>query len=391
MKVSQLKSKIKSFYTRFIAPPKKWQTPRKSKILVYGACGIEVMLPYLKNYNVTIMAVRGEFINLPCFFLAMLKIDFWKGKLFNAYVETFICAVSPQIIITFVDNNPAFFEISKRFKDIKTIFIQNGTRGESGDIFEYLVKSESYHVDYILVHGKSIGLHYKNYISGQLISIGSLKNNSARKLTNVPNDYVLFISQWHPKPDNGIFYVEADGTPIYWDDFFEPESMVLAFIDKWCVKNNKHLKICGRCKDDDALEKFFYADRLINCAWDFIPNTNNYSAYKLIDAAEISVFIDSTLGYESLARGKKTAAFTCRGFSISSDAANFGWPQKLVENGPFWTNNQDQNQFKRIMDYLNSVDNDDWEKVCYHSINDIIEFDPDNSRLVTLLDKLVQN
>ena len=167
--------------------------------------------------------------------------------------------------------------------------------------------------------------------------------------------------------------------------------MVLAFIDKWCVKNNKHLKICGRCKDDDALEKFFYADRLINCAWDFIPNTNNYSAYKLIDAAEISVFIDSTLGYESLARGKKTAAFTCRGFSISSDAANFGWPQKLVENGPFWTNNQDQNQFKRIMDYLNSVDNDDWEKVCYHSINDIIEFDPDNSRLVTLLDKLVQN
>ena len=43
------------------------------------------------------------------------------------------------------------------------------------------------------------------------------------------------------------------------------------------------------------------------------------------------------------------------------------------------------------MDYLNSVDNDDWEKVCYHSINDIIEFDPDNSRLVTLLDKLVQN
>lgn len=220
MHVSQLKSNIKSFYTRFIIPPKKWQAPGKSSILVYDVCGIEVLMPYLKKYSVTVIALRGEFINLPCFFFAMLKIDFWKGKLFNAYVETFIYTVSPRVIITFIDNNPAFFELSKRFPNVKTIFIQNGTRGETGDIFGYLVKSDNYHVDYMLVHGKSIGLHYKNYISGQIIPIGSLKNNTVPKLTNVSVDYILFISQWHPKPDNEILYIEADGTPIYWDDFF---------------------------------------------------------------------------------------------------------------------------------------------------------------------------
>ena len=36
-----------------------------------------------------------------------------------------------------------------------------------------------------------------------------------------------------------------------------------------------------------------------------------YGCYNLFDAAYVVVFIDSTLGFEALGRGNKTASFSC--------------------------------------------------------------------------------
>jgi hypothetical protein len=63
MKVSRLVSKLKVFYQIFIVSPKAWYLPKKAEILIYDAydaCGAEAMLPYMTEYRVTTMAVRGE-------------------------------------------------------------------------------------------------------------------------------------------------------------------------------------------------------------------------------------------------------------------------------------------------------------------------------------------
>jgi surface carbohydrate biosynthesis protein len=286
MRISQIAAKLKAFYINFIVPQKDWYLPKKAEVLIYDACGAELLMPYLANYRVAIMSLRSESINLPCLLWAMLKPDFWKARPLKTYAAVFIQAVTPKVVITFIDNNPAFYEISKRFPDIKTIFIQNGTRGESGDIFDSLEKSDKYHVDYMLVHGTAIGNYYLKYVTGKFIPIGSLKNNAVGKLNNGKKDKVLFISQWHAEPEIGeAFYIEADGTPIYWKEFFEAEVKVLEFLDRWCVENNKTLDICGLGKDKDGSERDFYADQLNNCEWYYKPRTDNYNSYKLIDAA----------------------------------------------------------------------------------------------------------
>jgi len=388
MTVSRLVSKLKVFYQIFIVSPKAWHLPKKAEILIYDACGAEAMMPYLTKYSVTTMAVRGELINMPCLLGAMLKLKFWKGKALNVYADSFILAVSAKVVITFIDNNPRFYEISKCFPNVKTILIQNGTRGESGDVFEGLIQLDDSHVDYMLVHGRAIGKHYLNYLSGQFIPMGSLKNNAVIKLDQPVVGSVLFISQWFRK-DDAVFYIEADGTPIYWETFFQGDVKVLKFIDKWCAKNKKQLKICGRENDNDGPEQYFYADQLNNCVWEYIPRTDSYNSYRLIDNTDIVIFIDSTLGYEAIGRGSKTAAFTCRGTSIESVAANFGWPADLPNNGPFWTNDQDEVQFQRIMDYLNTVSDEDWEESRQRYTSELMEFDPGNTRFVTLLNQLL--
>jgi len=390
MKLKGVKSKLKTFYTFFIAPPKQWKKPKISEILIYDTVNSKYLATYLTNYSVEIIALRGESINITCLLRAIFTLCFWKGKRKQAYVDVFIRSVVPRIIITFIDNDIDFYTISNRFPNIKTIFFQNGSRSEVGDIFENLVPSDKYYVDYMLVHGSAIGKYYQKFISGLTIEIGSLKSNEVTKSMNVEPQSIVFVSQYFDKPKNNkALFIISELQSIYWEQFFSAEVQALKFLDKWCIENDKQLLICGRGINDTSNEKKFYTEYLTMCKWKYVPRSDFYSSYRLIDSAEIVVFIDSTLGYESIGRGNKTASFSCRMASLNSEGAKFGWPAKLPKNGPFWTSEADENQFQSVMDYLNTVSDIDWEKTRQNYVCEIMEFDAGNTRFITLLDQLL--
>jgi surface carbohydrate biosynthesis protein len=385
--ISRLKSKLKLLYTIFIAPPKEWQLPKKGEVLIYDACGAEAISPYLTKYSFTTMTVRGEAINVPCLLRAAATLKFWKGKPLNAYAEKIIQAVSPKVVITFIDNNPAFYGFSKLFPEVKTILLQNGSRynwldGNPG--------KHEYHVDYMLVFGASIGKYYNAHISGEVVPVGSLKNNAVSNTNGVKSDGVLFISQYRDKPkNNSPFYTDSNGEPVYHKQFYSAEVVALRFLAKWCVENKKSLKIASMSPGKTGPEFDFFEAILSGCSWEYIPKIGLNSSYKLVDAAEIVVGIDSTLVYESIGRGKKTASFFCRGINLNNESRTFGWPAELPKNGPFWTNDQDETQFQRIMDYLNTVSDEDWEQTRQHYATELMEYDPGNTRFVELLDQLL--
>ena len=394
MKINQLKVKLKLFYTIFILAPKDWRFPKKAEILIFDTTNIKALMQYLKNYNFVVMALRGEIINVSCLLYSFLEFSFWKGDPLDAYISAYIKKVRPRVIITLIDNYKKFYSISKRFSNLKTIFIQNGLRGRSGDIFDSLIRSDNYHVDYMLVANKAIGKHYLKYLTGKAIPIGSLNNNAVYKSTSVKSDDVLFISQLHKKPkNNDSLYIEQDGTLISWEVFFAIEIKVIKLLVDWCIKNNKKLKICGREKEKNDHEQNFYNNYLnqTKCDWEYIPRKNYYSSYNLIDKSQIIVSIDSTLGYESLARGKRTAFFSCRGDDLGDTSYRFGWPLKLSDSGLIWTNRQDELEFQlpKIMNYLNTVNENDWKETCQTYKSMIMEFDQGNTRFVKLLNQLL--
>lgn len=382
-----LRAKLKLFHELFIAAPKDWKLPKRCEVLVYDACGAEILAPYLTSYSVAIMPVRGESVNVPCLLRAFFNRGFWKGRPLNAYAEAFIQAASPEVVITFIDNNAGFYGISKRFHDTKTILLQNGIRDHW---LEGHGQHHEYHVDYMLVFGSCVGTYYGAYISGEVLPVGALKNNQARISGDIMDGTVLFISQYHDKPrNNEPLYVLADGTPVYFDKFYMAEVQVLSFLKEWCADNKMRLLICGRSQDEIGPERDFFADILTECAWEYVPMTDSNSSYRLVDTAGIVVFIDSTLGYESIGRGKKTACLSCRGVALNRGDRKFGWPADLPDNGPFWTNDQDEKQFQRIMDYLNTIKDEDWEQTRQRYASELMEFDPGNTRFMALLDQLL--
>jgi len=330
-------------------------------------------------------------VNISCLLCGMLKVSFWTGKPLRAYVHAYIQMTSPKLLITFIDNDINFYEISHCFPSMKTMFVQNGSRSEVGDVFDGLVRSDNYHVDYMLVHGSAIGNYYKKYISGSMLEIGSLKNNEVLKEPWAGDKSILFVSQYTERPKHGDVFVNAsDGASYTWDQFYFAEIQVIKFLNNWCLKNNRILEIGGRGFNEECNEKNFYAEYLTDCEWKFIPRNDLYSSYKLADVAEVVVFIDSTLGYESIGRGNKTASFSCRGSSLGDDkGSKFGWPLELPDNGLFWTSLVNESEFCRVMDYLISVSDADWDETLQYFKNELMNYDFGNTKFVKLLDEIL--
>lgn len=391
MNFSRVIQQLLHFYRIFIAPPKQWISPGKCDVLLYDASGEEVVRPYLSDYRVEVLAVRGELVIFPCFLRALFTKSFWLGKPLSAYADAVIAATSPKVIISFIDNNFAFYQLSARWSSIKTMFLQNGWRGEVADVFESIVRHDDYRVDYMVVFNRLIGQKYRQFVSGEVVAAGSLKNNHVEKPDDIQHETVVFVSQYRDRPVNGPFmFCNADGDPVLWDNFYETDALVVRLLGKWCELNGKRLSVCGMQGAEQRSERDWFAGLLNGYEWEYVSRSSIYGSYRIMASAELVVAVDSTLGYEAFGRGKKIALFTARGICIGSSAANFGWPGEFPDNGPFWTNHASEAEFNRIMDYLNTVSEKEWSAVHAKYADDLMAYNPGNSRFKALLKELLQ-
>ena len=377
-------------YSLFLAANKEWQSPSKKDILVYDWSGSESLVPLLTQYQVAKLSLRGESINAICLLRASIKAIFNRNGVIENYINDYIIHVSPKIIITYIDNSISFYKISKKYPEIKTIFIQNGYRSLKFDVFERIKYDRDFYVDYMLVFGSAIGELYKRYITGDVLTIGSLLNN-AIPIKKSSGNYILFISQFRPEPKIGNDYLRLmDGTAISHQKFYEAEKFILPILAGWAKSKNKILKIAGVLSGDDNSEFNFFKNNIGGAEFEYIPKAALNGPYELVDSASMIVFVDSTLGYEALARTKKIAALSLRGGSLNCRSFNFGWPLELSENGPFWTNEVNENQILRVLNFVLQSPDQLWSEVYGEYARKIIRFDSKNSKLASLLGNLLE-
>ena len=343
-------------------------------------------MKYLDPKSVKIMDLRGESLNLYVLFKYLLS---WK-RFSRKYSRQYITCVKPIVVLTFIDNNSSFYLLKNHQKDLTTVFVQNGIRGDKVEMFGFSKKQKQfrnkYKVDYMLVFGDAIGREYAKYIEGKTLPIGSFKNNFYQTKTQKPSKSVLFLSQYSPPPSSESRPLFIQGNqPIFWKQVYSAEEFLLPLLQKYCLQNELELKICMCSSDQTKQETNYFRSILRNETFELIKKSNLYSSYENVAAAGIVVFVDSTLGYEALARGKKTAAFTLRGKSLGSVACNFGWPADLPDNGPFWTNHVDEREFERVMDYITTVNDEEWEQIRQRYVPELMEYDPGNTRFLKLM------
>jgi surface carbohydrate biosynthesis protein len=374
------------FFLYFLRAQKCWRWPRESEVLIYDAAGQNILLEYLQSWKPEVLHVRGEQINVRVLFASLFN----RGKKSDAYVDCFIKKVRPRLIVTYIDNNFGFYLLARKHQNAKTLFMQNGIRSYYADIFETLGCSkpseDDVKVDYMLTFGRRIGAEYARYISGNVVPIGSLKNNLVPKRHTKKADTIAFISQY--RDTKGL----SMGDKFYsFEAFFEQaDRLVLLFLAKYAKKNGKELFIVpcsGHDNGNDLKEKEQeYYRQILGQACIFSEMRWHGNSYDSIDTAEVVVSIDSTLGYESAARGNKTAMFAIRTQLLGVVALNYGWPGVYPDDGPFWTNCPDPVVFERILDHLFAVTEEQWRaELVEQGFADIMAYDPGNTVLQSVL------
>ncbi len=197
---------------------------------------------------------------------------------------------------------------------------------------------------------------------------------------------IAIISEW--RLDEGQFLA---GTFFSFEDFYmRPDKLVIQCIMDYAKEKNKQLVIIPTMPNSNDLiiqEKAYFRE-LMGREPKFLRPPGPYPGYLAVDSVEILVALESTLVYESIARGKKAAIFPIRGAMIGVADRNFGWPADYPDEGPFWTNKPDSDIFIRILDYLFEVSDEQWKKdVEATNFSSIMEYDPRNTIFQSILEK----
>ena len=374
---------------------KSWTWPQQSEVLIYDAANHEILLEYIQPWNPETLHARFEQINMR----VLLKSFFKKGRMVDAYIDSFIERVNPRLILTTIDNNANFYTLSLRHHDIKTLFFQNGCRGYHMDVFEFFDSLDSnvfntFFVDYMFVFGSTIGEQYSKFVKGNILPIGSIKNNFMPKEIFPQRGVIAFVSHW--KPYTKKFKWETNAITPRWgeisfDDLWtNPDNLIIQCLMHYAEEKKKRVVFIPRqLKNSELLvqEKNYYR-KLMGNEPEFLLPSEPYPSYSSVDSAEVVVSLDSTLGYESIGRGNKTAIFQIRGTLTGLPGWNYGWPVKFPETGPFWTHKPDPDIFIRILDYLFEVSDEQWEKdVEATNFSSIMKYDPGNTIFQSILEK----
>ena len=319
----------------------------------------------LKSKNFAIISSRMEVINFYILLKSLInrKITF---SLANYYFE-YIKLLNPKVVITLIDNNIFFYKLKTKFPNIKFISIQNGLRHESTDWWELLKKRKKRDIlkaDKYFTYSEKYGTEVKKFIDCKIVPVGNFRNNFVKIKKKVEKSSTLFISQYR---DDHILK----------KDCFIIERRFLPILNKYCKNKNLKLNILGSSNKFFKKEKKYFEKILKSKNFRFFKRTKYPNNYKILDKFENIIFIDSSMGYEAIARKKKVAVFPLRKINLSSQFREFGWPYK-IRNNFFMGQKITYPEVEKILNNVINLKQNIWEKNIYPSINKICLYNYQN-------------
>ena len=343
-----------------------FEIPSKKKYLIFNIRNQKILSKILiEDFNV--LPTRLERVSLTILFYSLI-LNFkdalrLKNIYFN-YLKTFIIFSKPLFVVTLIDNDKKYFyKFKKYFKNVKFIAIQNGYRFFKNDLFENIEKSDYvFECDEYYCFGEHVKNYLKNKIQGKFYTIGSIKNNYCLKKQSNKKSNICFISSFGISKN--IF-----------------EQNILNNLHQFCTHKKIELEILARSGHSE--EEEFYNKILKNKKFIFHKQDDNFcSSYKIIDSAMVSISLNSTLGYENLARNNKT-------YFINIDDRNlncvsflkFGYPEEFNDEGYFWTSKFDPKETIEKINYIYDLSEQEWKNNTDEIVKKIIAYDLNNNFL----------
>ena len=141
-----------------------------------------------------------------------------------------------------------------------------------------------------------------------------------------------------------------------YNDFLSSEIKIIKLIYLICKKKNIPFYIVGSSQKNSNEEKKWYQNIIKEKKINFRSRKSFRSSYDFLIKSKYIANIDSTLGYEFLARNKKIIFFS-RNINSSkkiNDLWNFGWPSMYKKKAFFFTNELNIKETERLINNMTS-------------------------------------
>ena len=322
----------------------------------------------------------------------ILKVFFkcWIKKNLDPYIEEYLEHLKPKAVFCYAHNYMQFYRINKN-KNIKYIAIQNG-KNHGVNLFSIFNKKKlgkNFKCDLFFCHGEYDKKICEKLIKAKYVKIGSFLNNSIKKQKKKYKKTICYLSTYRNLKNQSYSSFHSMGREMNFNDWYKIDKIILNFLTKYCKEKNFKLKILGATNPFGKLnynEDVFYRNNINLKNWSYYPKKNFKINYINTDENEITCFIDSSLGYEAMARKNKVAIFAVRGDYLK--IPNFGFHSNfLPKKGLFWTSVFDQKKFRQILDSLIKIKKIKWKEELKKYDETIIKFDQGNKIFFNTLKK----
>ena len=122
----------------------------------------------------------------------------------------------------------------------------------------------------------------------------------------------------------------------------------------------------------------------------FLKRKNKNKNYKVLDSFDVTIFIDSFMGYESFARGNLVASISARAKTLRLKNANFA-DNSLPPDGFFWTNKKDKNSVNKILNNVLKTNYNSWNKLKKRYSDKVMAYDENNKIFKNLINKILNS
>lgn len=365
-----------------------WRRPKTAPVAILDETGAPELAEYFPESLTNVIDLGGRTINVRVLAHSLLH---GRTGLYG-YAVTYLRMMRASLAVTLIDNTPFFYRLKDELKDLTTIAIQNGWRSfESKRDFE----SEGSHlrVDHLLCFGEVSRDLYSQHISGNFHVVGSFRSNKIKIDHDDASRTVALISTLRSKVNLSEHVANYRGVPtVPYSKIFERRLELAKFVAEFCRDNSLTLAILGKDVDGDR-ERDLYTSVLnpLDVEWEFRPRTDLLSNYRHLNNARIAVSTSSSLGYEALGRGVRTAFFMLDPEVTGNFGDKFGWPEPLEDSGEIWTNSLDKQKTLEILNFLHRLDDSTWEQLRRKYVPRMISSDPGNTVLKELIRRSVED
>ena len=366
-----IKNQINLLYRILFVTKWIFSKPKKSNILIYDNESIEELKFFLKDKSFEVFFVRYERINIYVFLFSIFKNGFNNIK--NNYKLNYFNFVKPKVIITLIDENPGFFKLKNIYDKARYISIQIAFKDNV--FYDYIKNYKKKNKNYIFkcdssfVLGSNDAIKYKNFVSSEILNLGSIKNNDNTLKKNFKGEVkkIIFISQLSSRVSKDVRNSRGYKIFQYLKNYCKENKIKLYLLSKYGADFEKKHREAYKGKD-----------------WVYLPKKNTINTYKIINNAQFLVFDNTTLGYEALSKNIKGVCFPIV-FPYKK------YSKKFTKEGPFWSTKISEKILSKKINFVKQLPNSRWEKRIQTIIKEIIVYNPHNTLLKQKLKKYINN